>query len=67
VNDRTMLGDRSPAGQCACACACSAGDERSSSGAWRVSERSPKEVRSFASSVCLALFWKTYANVCSVC
>jgi hypothetical protein len=39
----------------ACACACAAGDERSSSGAWRVSERSPKEVRSFASSVSAAL------------
>jgi hypothetical protein len=33
-----------------------AGDERSSTGAWRVSERSPKEVRSFASSVSAALF-----------
>jgi hypothetical protein len=38
------------------AVACAAGDERSSSGAWRVSERSPKEVRSFASSVSAALF-----------
>jgi hypothetical protein len=50
-----MLGDRSPAGQCACAYVCACGDERSSTGAWRVSERSPKEVRSFASSVSAAL------------
>jgi hypothetical protein len=40
----------------ACACACAAGDERSSTGAWRVNERSPKEVRSFAYSVSAALF-----------
>jgi hypothetical protein len=33
ANDRTMLGDRSPSGQCACACAAAAGDERSSTGA----------------------------------
>jgi hypothetical protein len=46
-----MLGDRSHAGQCACV----AGDERSSTGAWRMSERSPKGVRSFASSVSAAL------------
>jgi hypothetical protein len=31
------------------------GCARSPSGAWRGSERSPKEVRSFASLVCLAL------------
>jgi hypothetical protein len=41
----------------AVACACAVrGGERSSTGAWRVSERSPKEVRSFASSVSAALF-----------
>jgi hypothetical protein len=47
---------RAVACACACACAAAAGDERSSTGAWRVSERSPKEVRSFASSVSAALF-----------
>jgi hypothetical protein len=41
---------------CACACACACGGEGSSTGACRVSERSPKEVRSFASSVSAALF-----------
>jgi hypothetical protein len=39
-----------------CVLRAAAGDERSSTGAWRVSERSPKEVRSFASSVSAALF-----------
>jgi hypothetical protein len=35
---------------------CACGGEGSSTGACRVSERSPKEVRSFASSVSVALF-----------
>jgi hypothetical protein len=40
----------------ACTSACACGGEGSSTGACRVSERSPKEVRSFASSVSAALF-----------
>jgi hypothetical protein len=51
ANDLPMLGERSPAGQCACV----AGDERSSTGAWPVSERSPNAGRTFASSVSAAL------------